>query len=385
MAQAPRQPFRKTEVVHALRDAKWDLLLPFLVIVAFASGIATVVEAAAIGAAYALFVELVIYRDIHPFYELPGVFVHAASLVGAVVVLLGVALGLTNYLVEAEIPTKLVEWVQSHIHSQWAFLQVLNVMLLVLGSVLEIYSAIVVLVPLVAPLGVAFNVHPVHLGVIFLANLELGFLCPPMGLNLFFVSDALPQAAARLVPPRLAVLAHHVDWRAVHYLRSVVTMGLLRLLGKEVPVGKLRLLVRPAGLRPCGVLRRMAAETVLSSPPPCRCAAVAEIDRRWQTSEVSDEHRFVPMVLAWMAGGHGLWASGVGLRRQRQCRYRRPATAGGTHRSRPGARPQQRRNAELLAFAMPPPTGERRFLPPQPPRRMPRRWRPATTVRSARS
>jgi C4-dicarboxylate transporter DctM subunit len=232
VAQAPRQPFRKAEVVHALADAKWDLLLPMLVIVAFASGIATVVEAAAIGAAYALFVELVIYRDIHPFYELPGVFVHAAALVGAVVVLLGVALGLTNYLVEAEIPTKLVEWVQSHIHSQWAFLLVLNVMLLVLGSVLEIYSAIVVLVPLVAPLGVAFNVHPVHLGVIFLANLELGFLCPPMGLNLFL-------SATRFHKPLPVLYRHALPFLLIMSIGVLfityvpwVTMGLLRLLGK---------------------------------------------------------------------------------------------------------------------------------------------------------
>ncbi|MBL9006290.1 MAG: TRAP transporter large permease subunit [Myxococcales bacterium] len=230
--KAPSQPFVRAEVLHALRDAKWDLLLPVLVIIAFASGIATVVEAAAIGAAYALFVELAIYRDIHPIRELPGVFVHAAALVGAVVVLLGVALGLTNYLVEAEIPTKLVDWVQLHIKSQWAFLLVLNIMLLILGSVLEIYSAIVVLVPLVAPLGVAFNVHPVHLGVIFLANLELGFLCPPMGLNLFL-------SATRFHKPLPVLYRHSLPFLLIMSIGVLfityvpwVTMGLLRLFGK---------------------------------------------------------------------------------------------------------------------------------------------------------
>lgn len=232
VSKAPSQPFVRAEVLHALRDAKWDLLLPVLVIIAFASGIATVVEAAAIGAAYALFVELTIYRDIHPIRELPGVFVHAAALVGAVVVLLGVALGLTNYLVEAEIPTKLVDWVQLHIKSQWAFLLVLNVMLLILGSVLEIYSAIVVLVPLVAPLGVAFNVHPVHLGVIFLANLELGFLCPPMGLNLFL-------SATRFHKPLPVLYRHALPFLIIMSIGVLfityvpwVTMGLLRLFGK---------------------------------------------------------------------------------------------------------------------------------------------------------
>src|SRR5439155_9080161 len=138
-----------------------------------------------LGAAYAIIVELAVHRDVHPVRDLPAVLLHASTLVGSVVILLGVALGMTSYFVDAEIPTLLLSWVQAHIHSQWVFLLVLNVMLLVLGSVLEIYSAIVVLVPLVAPLGAAFNVHPVHLGVIFLANLELGFLCPPMGLNLF--------------------------------------------------------------------------------------------------------------------------------------------------------------------------------------------------------
>ena len=232
-AKAPRQPFQRTEVLRALWAAKWDLLLPVLVMVTFATGVATVVEAAAIGAAYALLVEIFVYRDVHPFYGLPGVLVHAAALVGAVVVLLGVALGLTNYLVLTEVPTRLVDWVQTHIHSQWVFLLVLNVMLLVLGSVLEIYSAIVVLVPLVAPLGVAFNVHPVHLGVIFLSNLELGFLCPPMGLNLFLSATRfqkpLPVLYRRALPFLLilsigVLVITYVPW---------ATLGLLRLLGRN--------------------------------------------------------------------------------------------------------------------------------------------------------
>jgi len=232
-AKAPRQPFQRKEVLRALWGAKWDLILPVLVMAAFATGLATVVEAAAIGAAYALLVEIFVYRDVHPFYGLPGVLVHAAALVGAVVVLLGVALGLTNYLVLTEVPAKLVEWVQTHIHSQWVFLLVLNVMLLVLGSVLEIYSAIVVLVPLVAPLGVAFNVHPVHLGVIFLSNLELGFLCPPMGLNLFLSATRfqkpLPVLYRRALPFLIimsigVLFITYVPW---------ATLGLLNLLGKN--------------------------------------------------------------------------------------------------------------------------------------------------------
>ena len=183
--QTPRPKFEPREALSALWHAKWDLGLPLLIIVAVASGFATIVESAALGAAYAIVAEIFLHRDVHPRRDLPRVLVHASTLVGSVVILLGVALGMTSYLVDAEIPTRLLAWVQAHIHSQWVFLLALNVLLLVLGSVLEIYSAIVVLAPLVAPLGVAFGVDPVHLGVVFLANLELGFLFPPMGLNLF--------------------------------------------------------------------------------------------------------------------------------------------------------------------------------------------------------
>ncbi|MGE5047527.1 MAG: TRAP transporter large permease subunit [Deltaproteobacteria bacterium] len=184
-AKVPRPAFDPREAAKAVWQAKWDLGLPLLIIVAVGSGFATVVESAALGAAYAIVAELAVHRDVHPVRDLPRVLVHASTLVGSVVILLGVALGMTSYLVDAEIPTRLLAWVQAHIHSQWVFLLALNVLLLVLGSVLEIYSAIVVLAPLVAPLGVAFGVEPVHLGVVFLANLELGFLFPPMGLNLF--------------------------------------------------------------------------------------------------------------------------------------------------------------------------------------------------------
>ncbi len=183
--KVPRPPFNRKEALEATWGAKWDLGLPLLIIVSVASGFSTIVESAAIGAFYAIVVELAVFRDIHPFRDLPRVLEHAATLVGSVVILLGVALGLTSYLVDAEIPTQLLAWVQAHIHHQWEFLLALNVILLVLGSVLEIYSAIVVLAPLVAPLGKAFGVDPIHLGVVFLANLELGFLFPPMGLNLF--------------------------------------------------------------------------------------------------------------------------------------------------------------------------------------------------------
>jgi tripartite ATP-independent transporter DctM subunit len=193
-------------------------------------GWAGTVESAAIGAFYALCVELFIFRDVHPVKEMPRVLVQSAVLVGAVVILMGVALGLTNYLVDQQIPEALVSWVQGHFHSQWTFLLALNAMLLVLGSVFEIYAAIIVLAPLIAPLGQVFNVDPVHLGVVFLANLELGFLFPPMGLNLFLSASRFNKPLPYLYKqalPFLLIMALGVLF--ITYVPAVTT-GLVSLL-----------------------------------------------------------------------------------------------------------------------------------------------------------
>jgi tripartite ATP-independent transporter DctM subunit len=223
-SKAPRPRFDAREAMRAVWGAKWDLGLPLLIIVAIGSGFATIVESAALGAANAIVIEVTVYRDVHPTRDLPGVLVHASTLVGSVVILLGVALGLTSYFVDAEVPTRLLAWVQAHIHSQWAFLLTLNLLLLVLGSVLEIYSAIVVLAPLVAPLGIAFGVDPVHLGVVFLANLELGFLFPPMGLNLFLSASRFGKPLPllyRTALPFLIIMA--VGVLLITYVPAITT------------------------------------------------------------------------------------------------------------------------------------------------------------------
>ena len=137
------------------------------------------------GALYALLIEGAITREIHPRRALPRVLVKGGRLVGGVLVLLASAMGLTSWLVDAQVPDRLLAFVQANVDSRILFLLSLNLFLLVLGSVLEVYSAIVVLTPLVIPLGAAFGIDPLHLGVIFLANLELGYLFPPVGLNLF--------------------------------------------------------------------------------------------------------------------------------------------------------------------------------------------------------
>lgn len=231
-AGAPRMVERPRDALAALWDAKWDLGLPALVVVAIASGFATIVEAAALAAAYSIAVELLIFRSIHPIRDLPRVLVHGASLVGSVLILLGTALGLKSWLVDAEIPTLLVDWMTAHVKSPALFLLMLNAVLLVLGSVLEMYSAIVVLAPLVAPLGVAYGIDPIHLGVVFLANLELGFLFPPMGLNLFLSASRfgkpLPYVYRKALPFLLIMSAGVL---AITYLPAITT-GVVALLAR---------------------------------------------------------------------------------------------------------------------------------------------------------
>jgi tripartite ATP-independent transporter DctM subunit len=228
-----RQPFRWKEAAAASWEAKWELILPLLIIGLFQSGLTSVVQTAAAALAYTVVVECFIKGDIAFFRGLPGVLLRSASLMGAVLILLGIAMGLTSYLVDAQIPAFLTNWVTTHIHSKLVFLLVLNVLLLVLGSVLEIYSALIILAPLIAPLGAAYGINPVHLGVIFLSNLELGFLFPPVGLNLFLASSRfgkpLPQLYRHVVP-FLIILGAGV--LLITYIPAM-SIGVLTLLGRN--------------------------------------------------------------------------------------------------------------------------------------------------------
>jgi C4-dicarboxylate transporter, DctM subunit len=203
-AGSERQPFRLSEVASATWNAKWELLLPVVIVALFLSGVATMLQTASAALAYAVIVECFITRDLKIFSTLPQAILKAAALMGAVLILLSIAMGLTIYLVDIQLPDMLLEWVKTHISSGTAFLLALNVLLLVLGSVVEIYSAIIILAPLIAPLAAVFAIDPIHLGVIFLANLELGFLFPPVGLNLFLSSSRfnkpLPQLYRHVVP-----------------------------------------------------------------------------------------------------------------------------------------------------------------------------------------
>jgi tripartite ATP-independent transporter DctM subunit len=187
-AEAERAERPKPHALDALWEAKWELLLPAVALVALFGGFATPVEAAALTALYAFVIETWFYRDLHLVKDIPRVMTECGLLVGGVLLILGAALGFTNYLVDAEIPTRGVEWVTGAVESRLVFLLLLNLFLLVVGSLMDIFSAIVVVVPLIVPIGEAFGIDPVHLGVIFLANLELGYLTPPVGMNLFLSS-----------------------------------------------------------------------------------------------------------------------------------------------------------------------------------------------------
>ncbi len=204
-----RPAFDRTEAARAAWAAKWELLLPVVALVALFGGFATPVEAAAVTALYAFVAEACIYRDFKSVREVPRVMAECGLLVGGVLLILGVALGLTNYLIDAQVPTLAIEWVTGAVKSKYAFLLAVNLCLLVVGCVMDMFSAIVVVVPLIVPLGMAYGIDPIHLGIIFLANMELGLLTPTVGINIFLSSyrfDKPVLQVSRAVLPMQCVL-----------------------------------------------------------------------------------------------------------------------------------------------------------------------------------
>jgi len=186
-ADVPRTKFIGSEVFKALKEAIWELPLPIVVLGGIYSGYFAVSEAAAITATYVLLIEVAIYRDIK-WRELPQIMRKSMILVGGLLIILGAALGLTNYLIDEQVPMKLLDFFKAHIVSPYIFLIVLNFFLLAVGCTMGIFSALTVVVPLVSPIAHAYGIHPVHLGIIFLTNLEIGASIPPLGINLFISS-----------------------------------------------------------------------------------------------------------------------------------------------------------------------------------------------------
>ncbi len=182
-----RQEFDIQELLQALRESIWELPLPFIVLGGIFSGLFAVSEAAAVTALYIIIVEVFIYKEIS-LKQLPLIIEQSMTMIGSILLILASALAMTNYFIDAEIPFLLFAWIQSHIDSQLTFLLLLNVFLLLLGALLDIFSAIVIVAPLIVPIAINFGIHPVHLGIIFLANMQLGYLTPPVGMNLFIAS-----------------------------------------------------------------------------------------------------------------------------------------------------------------------------------------------------
>ncbi|MCK4389683.1 MAG: TRAP transporter large permease subunit [Desulfobacterales bacterium] len=226
---AGRAPFHLREAAAAIWMAKWEVIMPIFVLVLIFGGFCTLVETSAALVVYALIVEALIYRDL----SLQGVvtlLVKCAALVGGVLIIVGVAMGLTSYLVDAQVPMHAATWATKHLHTKWLFLLALNGGLIIVGCLMDIYSALVVVVPLILPMAETFGVHPAHLGIIFLANLQLGYLTPPVGMNLFLASFRFERPLVRVSRDALlflfmiaavVVLITYVPW---------LTVGVLELL-----------------------------------------------------------------------------------------------------------------------------------------------------------
>ena len=182
-----RETFDACKALVAIRAAKWEIPLPFIVLGGIYGGYFAVSEAAAVTAIYVLLVEVAFIREIS-LRDLPRIMREAMMLVGGIMIIIGVSLASTNYMIDAEIPTRLFAFIQSHIDERLTFLILLNLFLLVLGMMLDIFSAIVIIVPIILPIAAGYGIHPAHLGIIFLANMQLGYFTPPVGMNLFIAS-----------------------------------------------------------------------------------------------------------------------------------------------------------------------------------------------------
>ncbi|MEK7383760.1 MAG: TRAP transporter large permease subunit, partial [Elusimicrobiota bacterium] len=202
-------PFSRRTLRGAARGALWEIPLPFIIIGGIYGGLFTASEAAAVMAFYVVIVETLVYKDV-AWSSLPRVARESMMLVGSILIVLGCALGLTNYLIDAEIPGRLFAFLHEHISSRWAFLALLNAFLLAVNMV-EIFSAIVIVVPIIVPVAVQYGIDPVHLGALFLLNLELGYMTPPLGLNLFLASrrfdKSLPVLYRAVAPFWVLLLA----------------------------------------------------------------------------------------------------------------------------------------------------------------------------------
>jgi tripartite ATP-independent transporter DctM subunit len=210
-----RHAFAWHVALRAVRGAVGDILLPFLIVVGIFGGYVTVSEAAACTALYVLLLEIVVHKSISLRQQLLTLLGDTSVLVGSILIILGIAMGLTNLLIDAQLPMHLLAWMENSIDSQLKFLILLNIFLLAVGAMMDIFSATVVIVPLILPLAQRFGVDPVHLGIIFLANLEIGYSTPPVGINLFIASQRFEKPVLSLFRAALPFLALMLVWLGI--------------------------------------------------------------------------------------------------------------------------------------------------------------------------
>jgi C4-dicarboxylate transporter DctM subunit len=230
-----KQPFIWSNAWRNLWVMKWELAIPVVLMVGIGSGALRLHEAAVFTALYVLFIETVIYRDIDVRKDLPRVVIESMTLVGAILTIMACAVGFTGWLIQAEVPMKLLEMMQSAIKSQFLFLLVLNVFLVIVGMLMEIFAAIVVAVPLVLPLARAYGLDPYHFAIIFLLNLEIAYLMPPLGINLFISSIRFGRPVTQLYRSVLSFIAVlFVTLMVVSYVPIITTWLPSKVKGDEM-------------------------------------------------------------------------------------------------------------------------------------------------------
>ncbi len=221
-----RTVFSMDEAINAIRDSAWEIPLPLFILLGIFGGFFAVSEIAAVTALYVLIVETFIYKEIKP-SQLVKIMSESMQMVGGILLILAISMAFTNYLVDAEVPMHLFDWVKANIDSRVTFLILLNVFLLILGAILDIFSALVIVVPLIVPVAIGYGVHPIHLGIIFLANMQIGYFTPPVGMNLFIASYRFNRPITELYQATLpfmlvllfcVIIITYVPWLSIWFL-----------------------------------------------------------------------------------------------------------------------------------------------------------------------
>lgn len=236
MYKSPRRKKKQEKTLHwqeilsGLKETGWELLLPFIVLGGIYGGFLVAGEAAAITALYVLIIEVFIYRDIK-LRQLPGIMVKSMMLFGGILVILAASMAATNFLVDQEVPMRIFEFIRQYISSKYTFLLLLNIFLLIVGSMLDIFSALVLVVPLIVPIARGYEVNLIHLGIIFLTNLQIGYCTPPVGLNLFLASYRFERPVIQLYRATMPFLALLMITLVIITYFPLLSLFLVRLFG----------------------------------------------------------------------------------------------------------------------------------------------------------